>query len=85
MTCRNEILMVAKSIVEKKGKNEFSMDEIIRKMDELNTHYKESSIRTHICSRMCTNAPKNHAIKYDDLYRIERGLYRLTFVEKDRT
>ena len=39
--------------------------------------YAESTIRTHVTSRMCGNAPDNHAVTYDDLVRIDAGRYRL--------
>ncbi len=41
------------------------------------SRYGGSTIRTHITSRMCADAPDHHAKTYDDLERVERGLYRL--------
>ena len=61
MTCRDEVLESAKSIVQNKGVNEFTIQEILDYMNLKGTIYKESTIRTHITSRMCKDAPKHHA------------------------
>ena len=77
MTCRDEILACANRIITKKGINEFTLKEIIDCMNLSGTGYKESTIRTHVTSRMCANAPKHHAVKFDDLERVSHGIYRL--------
>ena len=77
MTCREEILACANRIVAQKGINEFTLREIINCMKSAGTRYEESTIRTHVTSRMCANAPKHHAVKFDDLERVARGIYRL--------
>ena len=41
------------------------------------TEHEESTIRTHVCSVMCANAPTNHMTTYDDLERVSHGRYRL--------
>ena len=77
MTCRDEILTCANRIVSVKGCNEFTIAEILTCMRSEGTLYSESTIRTHITSRMCHNVPKHHGTTYDDLERVERGVYRL--------
>ena len=77
MTCRDEILTCANKIIQRSGINEFSLQEIIVFMKSIGTNYKEGTIRTHVTSRMCANAPKHHAVKYDDFERISHGLYKL--------
>jgi len=77
MTCRDEILACANRIIQQKGINEFSLKEIIACMEAVGTKYKESTIRTHVTSRMCANAPKHHATKYNDFERPYHGIYRL--------
>ncbi len=77
MTCRDEVLKVANLIVTRKGNNEFSIKEIIDEMEKSNTRYEDSTIRTHIVSRMCANAPQHHAVKYADFERIGNGIYRI--------
>ena len=77
MTCRDEILICANRIVTAKGSNDFTIDEILICMQSEGTSYANSTIRTHVTSRMCRNAPKHHGVTYDDLERVERGVYRL--------
>lgn len=55
----------------------FTMAEVVAAMRRAGTVYAEQSIRTHIGSSMCVNAPTNHAVTYSDLERVERGRYRL--------
>lgn len=38
--------------------------------------YRESTIRTHVVSRMCAQAPRHHAVSYPDLDRVAHALYR---------
>lgn len=47
-------------------------------MRQRGTGYAESTIRTMVTGHMCANAPENAGTTYDDLERIERGVYRLT-------
>ena len=77
MTCRDEVLTCANRVVSVKGINEFTIDEILTCMRSEGTSYTESTIRTHITSRMCRNAPKHHGTTYDDLERVERAVYRV--------
>ena len=76
MTCRDEVLAAADKIVGD-GIDPFSLDEIKEEMRRQGTKYKDSTISTHVTSRMCANAPVNHARVYDDLVRVGHGLYRL--------
>ncbi len=80
MTCRDEVLRTANLIVAQKGINEFTMQEIIDEMERSHTRYEESTIRTHIVSRMCANAPQHHAVKYADFERIGNGIYRIRII-----
>jgi hypothetical protein len=73
MSCRDEILRVVQVL----GKKEFSVQEIVDSMRASGTVYGESTIRTHVASRMCANAPQNHAVKYNDFIRIRHGTYKL--------
>lgn len=77
MTCRSEIIACATDIIDRKKANEFTILEILECMKHKGTHYPESTIRTHIVSSMCVNAPANHAVRYPDLERIDRALYKL--------
>jgi hypothetical protein len=77
MTCRDEILECAREVMRQSGLDYFTIPEIIGCMAKRGSQYAESTIRTHIVSRMCKNAPENHAVTYSDLERTERGEYRL--------
>lgn len=77
MTCREEVLDAARTVVSRKRKNEFGMIDIIMELRSRGTSYEESTIRTHVSSRCCANAPKNHETTYDDFERIGRGRYRI--------
>src|SRR5690349_7429822 len=58
---------------------EFTLAKISAEMKARNSAYSERTIRTHVTSRMCANAPKNHAIVYNDFWCVDRGSgrYRL--------
>ena len=75
-SCRDEILVAAKLVMKNSGLTHFSIPEVIKCMIERDTKYAESTIRTHIVSRMCANAPENHAVTYRDLMRTDRGEYQ---------
>jgi hypothetical protein len=77
VTCRDEILTAAKAIVSKTGKNAFSIGDILTEMHRRRTTYADSTIRTHITSRLCMSAPAHHAVRYEDLVRLDRGRYAL--------
>lgn len=74
MTCRDEILTYLR---ENSPDGEFSINDVVRGMKSRGTKYEEATIRTHIASRLCVNAPDNHDPTYDDVERIGRGTYRL--------
>lgn len=76
-TARDEILTAVKSIVREKEVKHFSVSEVLEYMKEDGTSYKESTIRTHIISKCCSNAPNHHASVFNDYERVGKGLYRL--------
>lgn len=77
MTCRGEVLQYVKTVINRSDLDYFTVLEIIECMAKRGSKYKESTIRTHIVSRMCGNAPDNHAVTYEDLRRTGRGKYQL--------
>jgi len=77
MTCRDEILNVANHLAKQSDTGEFLLEDVIRALERKGTSYAESTIRTHVTSRMCKNSPENHAVSYPDLVRTRRGIYRL--------
>jgi len=55
----------------------FSVQDVVQHLNKQGSKYAESTIRTHVTSRMCADAPDNHATTYDDLTRLDHGRYRL--------
>lgn len=76
-SCRDEILECAQTVMRESGLDHFTVPEIISCMAKRGSRYAESTIRTHIVSRMCANAPDNHAVTYRDFERTDRGEYQL--------
>lgn len=76
MTARDDILAALPAIRHRTGSNTFTAQDVIDQLNRVGTSYAESTIRTHITSRMCANAPHNHARVYADLERVEPGRYR---------
>lgn len=76
-SCRDELLEVVTKLVKENSVNEFTVAEVIDAMKKNNTVYSESTIRTHITSRCCENAPKHHKTTYDDYVRVDNGIYRI--------
>jgi hypothetical protein len=74
-TCRDEILQVMAHL-ESIGRSIFTPDDIVREMRWRGSRFADSTIRTHVVSRMCANAPGHHAVTYEDLERIGPGFYR---------
>ena len=75
--CRDELLAVVTDLVKRKGVNEFTVEEATEAMKDHNSIYAESTIRTHITSKCCVNAPKHHITTYNDYERIDKGIYRI--------
>jgi hypothetical protein len=77
MGCREEILEAIRTILSRSSGKTFTVDQVVREMDQRGSKYAESSIRTHVTARMCANAPTNHQPHYGDLVRVDRGTYQL--------
>ena len=76
MTAREEILIAARDVTTTNGKNEFTISEVWRYMKDNGTQKSQSTIRTHISSRLCANAPDNHGVTYNDFERVRKGVYK---------
>ena len=77
MTCRDEILIAVRKIINTKNNDEFTIPEVIRQMSDKRTQFSKNTIRTEISCRLCINAPQNHAVTHSDFERVCRGVYRL--------
>lgn len=77
MTCRDEVIKAARFLANNSPDGTFRPVDIVQRMENMGTKFSESTIRTHVVSRMCYKAPANHASRFDDLERVGRGRYRL--------
>lgn len=75
MTARDDLLAAAHRLAGR-GSGEFGVAEIIREAYDHGSTYAESTLRTHVTSYMCVNAPKNHGVQTGDFIRVGRGRYR---------
>ncbi len=73
MPIHAEVLEAARRLCRERGNWTFAPEEVVRALPHLN----ESSVRTHIVSRCCVNAPKNHPHKWDYFRRVGRGRYEI--------
>lgn len=73
MPVHEEVLAAANRIAAERDDGLFGVDEIVRALPHLN----ESSVRTHVVSRCCVNAPSNHLHRWPYFRRIARGRYRV--------
>ena len=55
------------------GKKTFRLIEVVDALPKLN----EGTVRTHVSSRCCVNAPGNHPHRWPYFHRVRRGVYRL--------
>ena len=49
----------------------------IAELTEALPHLNAGTVRTHVASRCCVNAPSNHASRHPYFRAIERGVYRI--------
>jgi predicted RNase H-like HicB family nuclease len=73
MPIHDEVLRAARRLCRERGGWTFAPEEVVRALPGLNA----SSVRTHIVSRCCVNAPKNHPHKWDYFRRVRRGVYEI--------
>ncbi len=73
MAIHDEVLRAAGRLCRERRGWTFTPAEVVRALPDLN----ESSVRTHIVSRCCVNAPKNHPHKWDYFRRVQRGVYEI--------
>ncbi len=73
-TCREAVLEVAHRL-EASGQSVFTIPDVLERLR--GSEFAGSTIRTHIASRMCVDAPDHHQSVSADLERVGRGQYRL--------
>jgi len=74
-TCRDDVLDGMRRLEQRHNRRDFQLHEIVAEV-LLFSDFKESTIRTHITSRLCRDAPAHHADRYDNLERVGHGRYR---------
>lgn len=77
MTARDDVLAAARLLAARSADGTFTLDDVLRETRQAGSRYAESTIRTHVTSRMCASAPDHHGVTYGDLLRVDRGRYRL--------
>ena len=73
MAVHEEVLATAQRLCAAKRTRKFTPAEVVRALPHLN----ESTVRTHIVSRCCVNAPANHAHRWPYFRRLRRGVYEI--------
>lgn len=73
MAQHDEILAAARRICAERRSPIFTPHDIVRALPHLNP----GTIRTHVTSRCCVNAPRNHPHKWDYFTRVGRGRYEI--------
>lgn len=74
-SCRQQILRAMAALERRHGRRDFALAEIVAEVRTYGTALAESTIRTHISSVMCVDAPANHGTRYPDLRRAGHGRY----------
>src|SRR5262245_21900108 len=73
MAVHHEVLRTARRLCRERGGWTFRPDEVVRALPHLNP----GSVRTHIVSRCCVNAPANHPHRWGYFRRTGRGTYEI--------
>lgn len=73
MAIHDEVLSTARRICRERGEKTFRVGDIVHALPHLNP----SSVRTHVVSRCCVNAPRNHPHKWEYFRRVRRGEYEI--------
>ena len=76
MTARQAVLDAFSRLEGRTDRDTFRLVELVAEVMATTSEYEESTIRTHIVSVMCANAPIHHSNHTDDLLRVGQGQYR---------
>jgi hypothetical protein len=77
MTARDDVLAASRALASRSEDGTFSLANVISELRRRRSVYEESTIRTHVTSKMCRNAPDHQDTAYNDLEQVGRGRYRL--------
>ena len=84
MTARDEILAALPAVRALTGTEDFTAQDVVDELARRRSAYAASTIRTHVASRMCADAPDHHARVYDDLKRTGPGRAATAHAARDR-
>ena len=73
MTIHEEVLGAARRLCTARSNWTFTPAEIVHALPHLN----ERSVRTHVVSRCCVNAPSHHPHRWPYFKRLRRGMYTI--------
>ncbi len=73
MPIHEHVLLAALQICRERGGWTFRPGEIVAALPDLNT----ASVRTHVMSRCCANAPAHHPHRWPYFRRLRRGVYEV--------
>jgi hypothetical protein len=80
MTVQARVLDAALALCRNRGGWVFRPVEIVAALPDLNA----ASVRTHVMSRCCVNAPANHAHRWPYFRRLRRGVYQILPTLRER-
>ncbi len=72
-TCREAVWQAMTRLERRHGRQIFDLDEIAAEVMTTWTRWERSTVRTHVSSHMCRDAPVH---QWPDLERVDRGRYR---------
>ena len=73
MAVHEDVLWAALAVCRDREGWEFTPEEIVRALP----HLRAATVRTHVSSRLCVNAPANHPHRWPYFARIKRGIYEV--------
>ena len=73
MPIHERVLEAALRICRERGRWSFGPSEVLVALSDLNP----GSVRTHVMSRCCVNAPAHHAHRWPYFRRVHRGVYEI--------
>src|SRR2546426_12597138 len=73
MAIHDEVLSAARRLCRERGEWTCSAEEVVRALAPLNEH----SVRAHVASRCCVNAPAHHSHRWPYFRRLARGRYEI--------
>jgi hypothetical protein len=77
VTARTDVVAAARVLAAESPDGTFTPAEVVAYLMRQGSQLAESTIRTHVVSRMCANSPDHHGVVYADLVRVSPGRYRL--------